>query len=118
MARSPTQSSRHRKSLQDPDRIAAVAPPSLPAGADRDASGLSFEQDELYRVPVDPVLEKRLREIQEAATRRPPPQGAMAPEPVVALEPGLQACALCADQMKPLGLPYRIVLRCTHQEIG
>ena len=30
--------------------------------------------------------------------------------------PAVSPCALCAEQLVLTGLPYRIVLRCTHSE--
>lgn len=34
--------------------------------------------------------------------------------PAEAVAPALDTCRLCADELRALGLPYRIVLRCTH----
>src|SRR5437867_9899753 len=63
----------------------------------------ALDPDDLYRVPVDPVLERHLRNIHDAVTRH-----TMEGEPGVAPAAGVRACALCADEMRSAGLPYRI----------
>ena len=45
-----------------------------------------------------------------------PPAGPPAGSERVGNHPAIQGCPQCADELREMELPYRIVLRCSHGE--
>lgn len=78
----------------------------------RERTNESIVEAEVHHFRVDDAMAERLATLHEALRRRA--EGS-APALEVAGEEAFRVCTVCRQDLAALGLPYRIVMSCTHE---